>query len=35
MDKVFLIRHKVQVEGKSIRQVARELGLSRPTVKNI
>ncbi|MCA1604211.1 MAG: IS21 family transposase [Acidobacteria bacterium] len=33
MDKVYLIRHKVQVEGKSIRQVARELGLSRPTVK--
>jgi transposase len=33
MDKVFLIRHKVQVEGKSIRQAARELGLSRPTVK--
>ncbi len=33
MDKVYLIRHKVRVEGKSIRQVARELGLSRPTVK--
>ena len=33
MNKVYLIRHKVNVEGKSIRQVARELGLSRPTVK--
>jgi transposase len=32
MDKVCVIRHKVMVEGKSIRSVARELGVSRNTV---
>jgi transposase len=32
MDKVCVIRHKVLVEGKSIRSVARELGISRNTV---
>jgi transposase len=32
MDQVHVIRHKVLREGRSIRQVARELGLSRNTV---
>jgi len=32
MDKVYVIRHKVMVEGKSNRCVARELGISRNTV---
>jgi transposase len=32
MDKVYVIRHKVIVEGKSIRCVARELSVSRNTV---
>ena len=32
MDKVYVIRHKVIVEGRSIRSVARELGVSRNTV---
>ena len=32
MDKVYVMRHKVIVEGKSIRSVARELGVSRNTV---
>jgi transposase len=32
MDQVDVIRHKVLREGASIRQVARELGLSRNTV---
>jgi transposase len=32
MDKVHVIRHKVLVEGKSIRSVAKELGISRNTV---
>ena len=32
MDKVYVIRHKVLVEGKSIRSVARELGVGRNTV---
>ncbi|MBM2831887.1 MAG: Transposase [Dehalococcoidia bacterium] len=32
MDKVYIIRHKVMAEGKSIRSVARELGVSRNTV---
>ena len=33
MDQVHVIRHKVLVEGRSQRAVARELGLSRLTVK--
>ncbi len=33
MDQVHVIRYKVQVEGQSIRQVAREMGISRVTVK--
>jgi transposase len=32
MDKVYVIRHKVLVEGRSGRSVARELGVSRNTV---
>ena len=32
MDMVFVIRHKVLVERRSIRSVARELGVSRNTV---
>jgi DNA-binding CsgD family transcriptional regulator len=32
MDQVHAIRHKVLRDGASIRQVARELGLSRKTV---
>jgi predicted transcriptional regulator len=32
MDQVHVIRHKVLREGASVRQVARELGLSRNTV---
>lgn len=33
MDQVHVIRHKVLVEGRSQRQIAKELGLSRLTVK--
>jgi transposase len=33
MDQVHVIRHKVLIEGQSIRRVAREMGLSRLTVK--
>lgn len=33
VDQVHVIRHKLHVEGKSMRQVARELGISRNTVK--
>jgi len=33
MDQVHVIRHKVLVEGQSVRRVARELGLSRHTVR--
>ena len=33
MDRVHVIRHKVLIEGQSVRRVARELGLSRVTVK--
>ena len=33
MDRVHVIRHKVLIEGQSIRRVARELGVSRVTVK--
>jgi transposase len=32
MDQVYVIRHKVMVESRSIRSVARELGMSRNTV---
>ncbi len=32
MDQVHVLRHKVLNEGRSIRRVARELGLSRNTV---
>ena len=32
MDQVHVLRHKVLKEGRSIRRVARELGLSRNTV---
>ncbi len=33
MDQVYVVRHKVLVEGRSARQVAREMGLSRNTVR--
>lgn len=33
MDHVHVIRHKVRVEGRSVRSVAREMGISRNTVK--
>lgn len=33
MEQVHVIRHKVHIEGASIRRVARELGLSRVTVR--
>ncbi len=33
MAEVHVVRHKVLVEGQSSRQVARELGVSRNTVK--
>ena len=33
MDQVYVVRHKVLVEGRSARQVAKELGISRVTVK--
>jgi transposase len=33
MDQVFVVRHKVLVEGRSAREVAHELGLSRNTVR--
>ena len=33
VDQVHVVRHKVLVEGRSRRQVARELGLSRLTVR--
>ena len=32
MDKVHVIRHKVLIEGQSIRQVSRELGIHRDTI---
>ena len=33
MDEVFVIRHRVKVEKQSIRRVAREMGVSRNTVR--
>jgi len=33
MDQVYVIRHKVLTEGRSIREVARELGVSRNTIR--
>lgn len=33
MEEVHVIRHKLHIEGKSIRQVAREMGMSRVTVR--
>jgi transposase len=33
MDQVYVVRHKVLVEGRSVRQVAAELGISRNTVR--
>ena len=33
MDQVHVIRHKVLVEGRSQRQVAKEFGISRVTVR--
>ena len=33
MDQVHVVRHKVLVEGHSVRKVAREMGVSRNTVK--
>lgn len=33
MDQVYVVRHRVLVDGVSVRQVARELGISRNTVK--
>jgi hypothetical protein len=33
MDQVHVIRHKVLIEGQSIRRVAREMSLSRLTVR--
>ena len=33
MDQVHVIRHKVLVEGRSVRQVAREMRVSRNTVR--
>jgi transposase len=33
MDQVFVVRHKVLVEGRSARDVAQELGISRNTVR--
>ncbi|MDQ3253254.1 MAG: hypothetical protein M3R15_05000 [Acidobacteriota bacterium] len=32
MDQVYVIRHKLHVEGRSERAVARQLGLSRNTI---
>ena len=33
MDQVHVIRHKVLVEGQSVRRVSREMGVSRNTVR--
>lgn len=33
MDQVFVVRHKVLVDGKSAREVAREMGISRNTIR--
>src|SRR5512142_2188089 len=33
MDQVYVVRHRVLVEGHSVRQVARAMGISRNTVR--
>src|SRR5579863_5064413 len=33
MNEVYVVRHNVQVEGLSVRRVAREMGISRNTVR--
>ena len=33
MDQVYVVRHKVLVEGRGVRAVAREMGISRNTVR--
>ena len=33
MDQVYVLRHKVLVEGLSVRDVARQLGISRNTAR--
>jgi hypothetical protein len=33
MDQVYVVRHKVKVEGLSAREVARQFGISRNTVR--
>ena len=33
MDQIHVIRHKVLVEGEPIREVAREMGIARNTVR--
>jgi transposase len=33
MDEVYVVRHKVLVEGRSVRQVAQEMGIARNTVR--
>jgi transposase len=33
MDQVYVVRYKVLVEGLSVRRVAREVGVSRNTVR--
>ncbi len=35
MDRVYVIRHKWNDEGLSIRQIARDLGVSRNTVLSV
>ena len=34
MDQVYVIRHKVLVEGVPVRRVAREMGVSRNTLRH-
>jgi transposase len=33
MDPVHVVRHKVRVEGRAVRRVAREMGIARDTVR--